>query len=278
MTLRLVGGSDVRARAICTAIIIPARFGSTRFPGKPLVPLRGADGIAKPLIQRSWEAACAVGGVDEVWIATDDDRIADTARGFGAQVVRTPLTCANGTERCWSAIRAAGIAADVIVNLQGDSPLTPPLALELLIETMRAEPGVRVATPMIRCSDVQLDRLAEEARLGRVGGTTVVFDAGTDALYFSKRVIPHTPPKCPDAAVYLHLGAYAYRRAALADYAQLPPSPLELLEGLEQLRFLHCGIPIRMVEIPDPPGGVWEVNNPDDVRLVETALAERRLG
>lgn len=277
MMLRLVGGSDVAARAARTAIIVPARFASTRFPGKPLVPLRGADGTTKTLIQRSWEAACAVGGVDEIWIATDDDRIADIARGFGAQVVRTPASCANGTERCWSAIREAGIDADIIVNLQGDSPLTPPLAIELLIETMRGEPAVRVATPMIRCSPLQLDRLSEEARLGRTGGTTVVFDAATDALYFSKRVIPHVPARCRDAPVYLHLGAYAYRHAALGDYARMAPSPLEQIEGLEQLRFLHCGIPIRMVEIPDPPGGVWEINNPADVLVVESALAERRL-
>ncbi|TGX48727.1 3-deoxy-manno-octulosonate cytidylyltransferase [Sphingomonas gei] len=274
--LKLVGGTGI-VRAARAAIIIPARFASSRFPGKPLVPLHGAEGAAKSLLQRSWEAARAVGGVAEIWIATDDDRIADTARRFGAQVVRTSADCANGTERCWSAICEAGIDADVIVNFQGDSPLTPPLAVELLIETLAAEPRVAVVTPMIRCSPLQIDRLTAEARLGRTGGTTVVFDGVGDALYFSKRVIPHTPERCSDAPIYFHLGVYAYTRAALAEYAKAAPSPLELVEGLEQLRFLHCGVPVRMVEISDPPGGLWEVNNPSDVVVVEAALAERRL-
>ena len=275
--LKLVGGTGVTAPPMRAAIVIPARFASSRFPGKPLVSLRGAGGAAKSLIQRSWEAACAVGGVSEVWIATDDDHIAASARSFGAQVVRTPASCRNGTERCWAALCEAGIDAEIIVNLQGDSPLTPPLAVELLIETLRVEPQVRGATPMIHCSPLQLDRLTEESRRGRAGGTTVVFDAAADALYFSKRVIPHVPERCRDAPVYFHLGAYAYRRGALAEYAQMSPSPLEIVEGLEQLRFLHCGIGVRMVEIPDPAGGIWEVNNPGDIALVEAALVERHL-
>lgn len=275
--LKLVGGTGLQTRPVKAAIVIPARFASSRFPGKPLVPLHGPGGAAKSLIQRSWEAALAVGGVAEVWIATDDDRIAHVARGFGAQVVRTPAECANGTERCWSAVCAAEIDADIIVNLQGDSPLTPPPAVELLIDTLAAEPGIAVATPMIRCSPGQLDRLTCEARLGRTGGTTVVCNGAGDALYFSKRMIPHLPEHCRDAPVYFHLGVYAYTRAALAAYVQASPSPLERVEGLEQLRFLHCGITVRMVEIADPPGGLWEVNNPSDIAVVETALAERHL-
>lgn len=275
--LKLVGGTGFDAPAPRVAIIIPARFASTRFPGKPLAPLRGADGAPKPLVQRSWEAACLVGGVAEIWIATDDLRVANEARRFGARVVRTPSSCRNGTERCWSAVCEAGIDTDIIVNLQGDSPLTPPLAIELMIDTLRSEPCLSVVTPMIHCSALQLDRLTSEARLGRVGGTTVVFDANGNALYFSKRVIPHVPERCQDAPVYLHLGAYAFRREALAFYAEAPPSSLELMEGLEQLRFLHQGIPVRMVEVPNPPGGMWEVNNPSDIVLVEAALAERHL-
>lgn len=275
--LKLVGGTGVPKTQARAAIIIPAFFASARFPGKPLAPLRGADGVVKPLIQRSWEAARAVGGVDELWVATDDDRIADAARGFGAQVVRTTDAGTNGAECCWAAVCAAGIDAEVIVNFQGDAPLVPPLAIERLIETLRSEPQVRVATPMIRCSPLQLDRLTAEYRMGRNAATTVVFDAGTDALYFSRSVIPHVPERHSDAPVYLHLGVYAYWRTTLAEYAQMAASPLELVEGLEQLRFLHCGIPIRMVEIPEPPGGIWDVRQPADILLVETALAERRL-
>lgn len=277
MTLKLVGGTSAGRRAMQTAIIVPARFGSTRFPGKPLVPLRGAEGGSKSLIERSWEAARAVGGAHDVWIATDDERIAEEARRFGAQVVRTPSDCRNGTERCLSAIREAGIEADIIVNLQGDSPLVPPLAVELLVDTLVSEPGVSVATPMIRCTPLQIDRLTAEMRQGRAGGTTVVFDRAHDALYFSKRVVPFVPERCQDVPVYLHVGVYAYTREALEHYARNTPSPLELAEGLEQLRFLDHGIPIRMVEIPYPPGGLWEVNNPSDIVIVEAALAERHL-
>ena len=107
------------------AIVVPARYASTRYPAKPLVPLRGANGAAKPLIRRSWEAAMAVPGVDRVIVATDDDRIAEVARGFGAEVAMTPESCANGTERC-AAVLPLLDGVDVVVNLQGDAPLTPP--------------------------------------------------------------------------------------------------------------------------------------------------------
>ncbi len=277
MMLKVVGGTSVDVPAERVAIIIPARFSSSRFPGKPLIPLRGVNGALKSLVQRSWEAARLVGGVAEIWVATDDARIAEQARGFGALVVETPFDCRNGTERCWAAVREAGIDADIIVNLQGDSPLTPPLAIELMIDTLRSEPHVHVVTPMIHCTPLQLDRLTADARTGRVGGTTVVFDGAADALYFSKRVLPYLPERTYDVPVYFHLGAYAYRREALEVYAEAPPSSLELVEGLEQLRFLHEGVPVRMVEIPDPPGGMWEVNNPSDIVIVEAALAERHL-
>ncbi|MFT6228210.1 MAG: 3-deoxy-manno-octulosonate cytidylyltransferase (CMP-KDO synthetase), partial [Paracoccaceae bacterium] len=117
------------------AIVIPARYASSRYPGKPLVALRGANGVAKSLIRRSWDAACTARGVDRVVVATDDDRIADHARGFGAEVVMTPDTCRNGTERCAAALPALD-GVDLVVNLQGDAPLTPPWFVEALIEGM----------------------------------------------------------------------------------------------------------------------------------------------
>lgn len=275
--LRIVGGSTRSPSTQRYAIIIPARFGSTRFPGKPLVPLRGAHGAAKSLIQRSWDAACRAAPSNHVWVATDEPRIADAARKFGAQVVLTSSDCRNGTERCWEAVVEAGIDAEVIINLQGDAPLTPPLAVEALVDTMLESPGLQVATPMIRCSTVMADRLVSDDRAGRVGGTTVVFDAGMNALYFSKRVIPRVPERMVQPPVHLHIGLYGYRRDALETYAGLDPSPLEEVEGLEQLRFLHAGIPVRMIEVGDPPGGIWEVNNPEDIVNVEAALAERHI-
>ena len=106
-------------------IAIPARYASTRYPGKPLVPLRGADGVSRTLVQRSWEAAMAVNGADRVVVATDDDRIRAEAEGFGAEVVMTSSECRNGTERCAEAHAALGGGFDIVVNLQGDAPLTP---------------------------------------------------------------------------------------------------------------------------------------------------------
>lgn len=261
------------------AIVVPARYASTRYPGKPLVPLKGAGGIPKPLIRRSWEAACAVPGVTRVVIATDDDRIADAARGFGAEVAMTPESSRNGTERCAAAL-AELPDADIIVNLQGDAPLTPPAFVTALLEAMAAEPAIQVATPVLRVTPEILRRLLADQRAGRVGGTTAAIGTGGDALYFSKSVIPHVPEAAigsGDLPVFLHIGVYAYRRAALAAYAALPPTPLELLEGLEQLRFLEHGHRVRVVEVASPGYDIWELNNPQDVVPIEAALAARGL-
>jgi 3-deoxy-manno-octulosonate cytidylyltransferase (CMP-KDO synthetase) len=260
-------------------ILVPARYASTRYPGKPLVPLKGASGVARPLIQRSWDAARAVPGVARVIVATDDDRIADTARGFGADVAMTPESSRNGTERCAAALDAVG-DADIIVNLQGDAPLTPPAFVTALIAAMEADSAVQVATPALRVTPDIHRRLLADQQEGRVGGTTVAIGANGDGLYFSKSVIPHVPASAvgdPALPVFLHIGVYAYRRAALETYAALPPTPLELLEGLEQLRFVEHGHAVRVVEVASPGYDIWELNNPQDVAPIEAALAARGL-
>jgi len=119
-----------------TVILIPARYASTRYPGKPLVMLHGKDGTAKSLIQMSWEAAQSVRGVDAIYVVTDDNRIRDAAQDFGAQVIMTDPACENGTARCAQAMAVAGIEADLVVNLQGDAPLTPAWFVEDLIAAM----------------------------------------------------------------------------------------------------------------------------------------------
>lgn len=253
-------------------IVIPARYGSQRFPGKPLVPLLGATGAAKSLIQRSWEAAQAVSGVAGVWVATDDARIRAAAEAFGARVAMTSPACRNGTERVAEALggiaEALGRMPEVVVNLQGDAPLTPPWFVSALVAAM--EPGVDVATPVLRCSAEALAMLREDRRHGRVGGTTAVFAAGGRALYFSKEVIPFAAD--PAAAVHHHVGVYAYRPAALAAYAALPEGRLERLEGLEQLRFLESGHAVVCVEVEARGRSFWEVNTPEDVARVEAVL------
>ena len=259
------------------AIVVPARFASGRFLGKPLALLRGAGGTAKPLIERSWEAAGRVAGIDLVCVATDDDRIRNVAEAFGAHVLMTPESCANGTERCAAALPLLPDDVTIVVNLQGDAPLTPPSFVEALVAHLRSFPEAMVATPAMRCPAALYRRLVEDQRAGRVGGTTVVFGTSGDAPYFSKRVIPYVPAGKAeeDPPVWFHIGVYAYRRAALERYAALPTSSLELLEGLEQLRFLDGGVPVAVVAVEVPGNDVWELNNPEDVAPIEAILAAR---
>lgn len=258
-------------------VVIPARYASSRYPGKPLAMLRGASGISRTLIERSWHAASAVEGVDRVVVATDDERIRDAATAFGAEVVMTPSTCANGTERCAAAHGTLGGDFDIIVNLQGDAPLTPPWFIQELIAGLDADPVAQVATPVLRCDGRALNGFLEDRRAGRVGGTTAVFGKYLHALYFSKEVVPFTTrtyePDDP-TPVFHHVGAYAYRADALADYAARQPGPLEELEGLEQLRFLEYDIAILCVEVAARGRQFWELNNPEDIPRIEKMMSE----
>lgn len=255
-------------------IAIPARYASTRYPGKPLVFLRGPDG-EKTLIRRSWEAAMAVKGVDRVVVATDDDRIRDHAESFGAEVVMTSTEARNGTERC---AEVAGLIPgfDIVVNLQGDAPLTPAWFVEDLVAGLRADPGADIATPVLRCDGRAHSSFLADRREGRVGGTTAVFGTGMRALYFSKEVIPYTGRSYRDdepTPVFHHVGVYAYRPAALMAYPSWTMGPLESLEGLEQLRFLENGRQILCVEVQAQGRQFWELNNPEDVPRIEAMLA-----
>ena len=258
-------------------IVVPARYASTRYPGKPLVELRGADGDAKSLIRRSWDAAMQVNGVDRVVVATDDDRIADAACGFGADVVMTSVDCQNGTERCAEAVGKVEGDYDIVVNLQGDAPLTPAWFVEDLVAGLRAPPNADVATPVLRTEGRALNGFLADRRAGRVGGTTAVFGADNNALYFSKEVIPYTGKtyaEDDETPVFHHVGVYAYRPAALAAYSGWDSGPLEQLEGLEQLRFLERGVPMLCVEVESKGRQFWELNNPEDVPLIEAMLQE----
>lgn len=257
-------------------IVIPARHASTRYPGKPLVTLRGATGEARSLIRRSWDAARAVRGADRVVVATDDGRIRDHAKGFGAEVVMTSEACRNGTERCAEAMAKLGGGFETVVNFQGDAPLTPPWFVEALIEAMKADPAAALATPVLNCTGAMRADLLADRAAGRVGGTTAVFGDDHGALYFSKEVIPFVPsPVEPDAPspVFHHVGVYAFHAEALAAYAQWPEGRLEKLEGLEQLRFLEQGRRILCVEVDARGRPFWEVNNPEDVVRIESMMA-----
>lgn len=253
-------------------IIIPARYASTRYPAKPLAVLKGANGVSRSLLERSVIAARQVGV--PVYVATDDDRIKAEAERIGADTIMTDPECRNGTERVAQAVQRAGITTEVIVNLQGDAPLTPPHFVTALIEAMRA--GMGVATPVLRCDAEALANFLADRKAGRVGATTVVSNRLGQAMYFSKEVIPFTNAQTVVdgiVPVFHHVGLYAYRRAALDAYMGWDVGPLEKLEGLEQLRFLENGHPVQAVEVTAPGAAFWELNNPSDVPLIEGYLA-----
>ena len=259
-------------------IVIPARYASTRYPGKPLVDLRGASGVKKSLIERSWDAAVSVKGDHQIVVATDDARIRTACEAFGADVVMTSETCRNGTERCAEAYEVLGSDADIVVNLQGDAPLTPPWFVEALIDAMAS--GVEVATPVLRCDAKAHAGFMEDRANGRVGGTTSVFDAQNRALYFSKEVIPYTGRTFTDTEtcpVFHHVGVYAYTPKALKAYPTWDEGHLEGWEGLEQLRFMENGTPVHCVEVDARGRDFWELNNPVDVARIEAIMKEHGL-
>lgn len=260
-----------------TLIVIPARFASSRYPGKPLVKLTGADGKSQSLIERTWHAAMSVKGIDTVVVSTDDQRIQRASEEFGAEVVMTSTTCKNGTERCAETLANLGGDYQIVVNLQGDAPLTPSWFVEDLVRGLQSDPSADIATPVLRCDGAALDGFLQDRREGRVGGTTAVFDAHGRGLYFSKEVIPYTSEKYEpdqDTPVFHHVGVYAYRADALLDYPTYKAGPLEKLEGLEQLRFLENARPVLCVQVEARGRKFWELNNPEDVPKLEKMLSE----
>ncbi len=248
------------------AIVIPARYASSRFPGKPLHPVAGT-----PMLERVWRVARSVPGVSRVIIATDDKRILGFARTIGAEAVMTSSHCANGTERVQDAVRRASIAEDIVLNLQGDALLTPPWVLEAMIDEMIRDTAPEIVTPAVKLVGPSLEEFMTQKKATPASGTTVVFGLNRNALYFSKTVLPFART-AGHAAIYRHIGLYGYRRAALARYVELAPTPLEQTEGLEQLRALENGMAIR-VAIVDYRGRThWSIDAPADVAVAERII------
>ncbi len=219
--------------------IIPARFGSTRFPGKPLACQTG-----KPLIQHVYERVVAARSVQRCIVATDDQRIAEAVRGFGGDVEMTRADHPSGTDRLAEVVaRMAGGGDDLILNVQGDEPEMEPDSLDRLVARMAAEPDCRVGT--LACP------LPPGCDPTDPGCVKVVCDRRGRALYFSRAPIPFARDAGgPEATRLLHLGVYAYRRDLLLAFASWPPGRLEQIEKLEQLRLLERGEPI-VVEVVD---------------------------
>ncbi|MEM6577412.1 MAG: manno-octulosonate cytidylyltransferase [Pseudomonadota bacterium] len=261
-------------------IVIPARYASSRYPGKPLAVLKGATGASLSLIERTWGAARQIVDADRIVVATDDARIETACIDFGAEVVMTSSDCRNGTERCAEALERLGGSYEVVVNLQGDAPLTPPWFIDALVSRLRTDRNADVATPVLRCDGRTLRSFREDRANGRVGGTTAVFDARGRALYFSKEVVPYVGQEYADDAatpVFHHVGVYAYRAKALESYRRHPIGTFEELEGLEQLRFLEAGQPITCVTVDAHGRQFWELNNPEDVLRIEQMMREMHI-
>ncbi len=247
-----------------TAIVIPARYASSRLPGKPLLRHTG-----KYLVQHVYERACEARCARDVVIATDDPRVVAAVQSFGGRVQMTRRDHPSGTDRVAEVAR--GLDADVIINLQGDEPLVDPAALDLLPELLRRDPGATVATLATPL------RSAEQWQ--NPNCVKVVCDAAGRALYFSRSPIPFVRDGQPDFAAQpprflQHVGLYAYRRPFLLHLAALPPEPLEETEKLEQLRVLALGHRIRVGVVTETAIGV---DTPEDyARFVEWYRAERR--
>jgi len=236
--------------------IIPARFDSTRFPGKVLTPIAG-----RPMIQHVWDGARTAKSLRTVLIATDDERVAETCRGFGAEVALTSADHPTGTDRL--AEVSAGLDDPIVVNIQGDEPSIEGFVIDAAVAALEAAPAAPMATVVHRA---EADALADPNRV------KVVIDRTGCALYFSRAPIPHTRSGA-EPTIWQHVGLYAYRREFLAEYVLLSPTPLERAEGLEQLRALEHGHRIQTAVIEN-----WvsrPVDVPADVAEVEAALTAR---
>jgi len=251
-------------------IIIPARFGSSRFPGKPLALIKG-----KSLLHRVWSIAKAVTSIQEVYITTDDNRIAEHAKKFGAQVIMTPAACATGTDRVYVAAKSLKFLPEIIINLQGDAVLTPPWIIQSLLDAMLKDQKVGFATLATKISLQQYNNMRTTKNNGSVGGTMVVFAKNHNALYFSKSMIPFLRNINNDnLPIYRHIGLYGYRYPTLKEYIELPASPLEQLESLEQLRALENGIPIKVIEVDYRGRTHGSIDSPEDVGIAENIIAK----
>jgi len=249
----------MNASSMNTLAVIPARYGSTRLPGKALISLGG-----KPMIQRVWERVRQASLVSNVVVATDDERIRTAVQAFGGQAVMTRADHRSGTERV-AEVAVAHPEAEILINVQGDEPLIEPAAIDAAVEAIREDAEVNIATMAVPIST--------PAEIMDPNVVKAVLDFDGNALYFSRAPIPWVRDRGgPVHARHLkHLGLYAFRRAALLEFPTFPQGDLERIEQLEQLRWLENGYRIRVAETEYDS---VSVDIPDDVLRVEQMLAQ----
>ncbi len=261
------------------AIAIPARYGSTRFPGKPLAKIAG-----KTMLQRVLEIARKAAEPYEnifVFVTSEDRRIAQHATELGEICITTPTSCATGSDRVLSAIRQLDDWPDFVVNLQGDAPFTPPSIIQKMISTFIENPRLEVITPVHRLSWADLDRLKDRKKQTPFSGTTAVINETGRALWFSKNIIPairkeqilrqeHTL-----SPVHQHIGLYGFRSDILEKFCRLEQGTYEALEGLEQLRMLENDIRIQTIETDIKDGMIQSgIDSPEDLERAEEHIAQ----
>ncbi|OHB76449.1 MAG: 3-deoxy-manno-octulosonate cytidylyltransferase [Planctomycetes bacterium RBG_16_64_10] len=241
--------------------IIPARWASSRLPGKPL-----KDILGKPMIQRVYEGAARATVLDSVWVATDDDRIRAAVEAFGGRVILTAPNHPSGTDRLAEAIDS--VEADLVVNIQGDQPFIDPSMIDEAVRPMVEDPSIEMSTLVYE--------ITRPEDLHDPSVVKAVVDRHGFALYFSRSLIPY-PQKDVPHSVYEHVGLYVYRRAFLKTLAALKPTPLEQVESLEQLRVLEHGYRIRVVELrcPDKAFSGFSVDTAEDLERAAAMLRER---
>ena len=240
--------------------VIPARYASARFPGKPLALIRGV-----PMVVRVYRRALDSGIFDSLIVATDDQRISSLCRDHAIPVCMTRADHASGSDRVWEAASGGDyVDADIIVNIQGDEPLLDPAVLRLLAEPLRDLDAGSIAASSVYAP------LTDPADYSNPNVVKLVIAADGRALYFSRAPIPYVRTGIPET-VFRHIGLYAYTRPALERFVRLPVSPLEKIEGLEQLRLLENGIPIFMRQAAGITHGV---DTPDDLARIEALLGE----
>jgi 3-deoxy-manno-octulosonate cytidylyltransferase (CMP-KDO synthetase) len=240
--------------------VIPARWGSTRFPGKPLALIAG-----KPLLQWVIEGARTSRKLREICVATDDTRIAELAEDCGARVVMTDSDLPTGTDRVWQA--AQEVQGEVVINIQGDEPLIEGALLDRLVEPFEADANLDMAT---------LGRPLDAESLRSLNTAKIILNCRDEAVYFSRFPIPYSRVTAPDGglqAALKHIGIYAYRRGLLKRFCEHGPVAIEQMESLEQLRAIYLGARIKVVRVEHDS---WGVDTPGDVEKIETILKNRR--
>jgi len=263
------------------AIAIPARYASTRFPGKPLAKIAGKTMIQR-VLEIAHKAAEPYGENIDVFVTTEDKRIADyVEQDLGAPCIHTPPSCKTGSDRILSALRQLSEWPDYVINLQGDAPFTPPTVVQDILEGFNLNPKAEVITPVHRLSWEALDALRKAKTKTPFSGTTAVVNERGRALWFSKNILPamrnekELRTASPYSPVFQHIGLYGFRSDILERFCNLTEGVYEKLEGLEQLRMLENGIRITTVEIQTENGAIPSgIDSPEDIKRAEKYFAK----